>query len=67
MLQPFQQATMMLSSEKSPSISLMQPVICALRKKALVISEGDPKIVTDVKNAVSAVLDRYFDDPEQKL
>ena len=66
-LQPFQQATTMLSSDKSPSISLVQPVICALRKKALVISEGDPKIVTDVKNAVSAVLDRYFNDPEQEL
>ena len=31
-LQPFQQPTTMLSSVKSPSISLVQPVICALTR-----------------------------------
>ena len=38
-----------------------------VKEKALVISEGDPKIVTDVKNGVSTVLYRYFNGPEQEL
>lgn len=63
-LQPFAEATTMLSVEKSPSLSLVQPVLCALRKKSLVIQETDAKIVEDVKIAISEKLLQYFNSTE---
>ena len=62
-LKPFAQATTMLSVEKSPSLSLVQPMLCALRKKALIVSEADPKMITDMKIEIADVFDQYFSDP----
>ena len=63
-LKPFAEATEMLSVGRAPSLSLVQPVLCALRRKALAIYETDATIIQDIKGAISQNVDAHFNNTE---
>ena len=61
-LEPFAHATTMLCAEKLPSASIIKPVLTALVKKFLVISESEPVVATSMKNAILASINSHFQD-----
>ena len=65
-LQPFAEATTMLSSEKYVSVSVVQPILKALLKKHLRPSDTDSQIVTDMKAALYTSLSSHFSDSDQQ-
>ena len=49
-------------AEKIPSISVVQPVLRALKKKFLVITETDQKVSADMKTTISTSVHSHFQD-----
>ena len=64
-LRPLAQATTLLGAEKSPSISLVQPILTALLKKHLQNSDIEPKLAIDLKIAIAQSINLHFSDTEQ--
>ena len=65
-LRPLAQATTLLGAEKSPSISLVQPILTALLKKHLQTSDIEPKLAIDLKTAIAQSINLHFSDTEQR-
>lgn len=65
-LKPLSQATEMLSREKMPSFSVIQPLLTALQKKHLKVSAVEPKMALDMKEAITGNLARHFSDDERR-
>ena len=64
-LKPLAIATTTLCTEKTPSLSLVQPVLKALLRKHLAASEEDSEIVAELKSTIRSSIERHFSDPEQ--
>ena len=56
----------MLGGEKMPTLSIVQPVLTALRKKHLKISAVEPKMALDMKTAILGSIDSHFSDEDQR-
>ena len=65
-LEPLALDTEMLSGEKMPSFSVIQPLLTALQKKHLKISAVEPKMALDMKEAVVGNLAHHLSDDEQR-
>ena len=65
-LQPLAQATEMLGGEKIPSISVIQPVLTALRRKHLQTSAVEPQMAVHMKQAIAKNIDNHFSDVQQR-
>lgn len=63
-LKPLAHATETLSAEKSPTISVIQPILTALLKKHLCPSDDDSTGVADIKSAIASGLRMRFIDPD---
>ena len=59
-LEPFEEATTVVSAEKNISISVVLPVLTAPFKKHLKPSEVDTVMIADVKNAIFAKIKEPF-------
>ena len=65
-LQPLAQVTTTLCEEKTPSASIVQPLITVLLKKHLIVTEMDPRTVSELKTTIARVIEEHFDDPDQQ-
>ena len=65
-LKPLAQATEMLGGEKMPTLSVVQPMLTALRKKHLKVSAVEPKMALDMKQAILSRIDNHFSDEDQQ-
>ena len=63
---PLAQATEMLGREKMPSLSVVQPMLTALRRKHLKVSAVEPKMALDMKEVIARSLDQHFSDEDQR-
>ena len=61
-LKPLAQATEMLSVEKMPSVSIVQPILTALLKRHLTPSDVEPSITNDLKSVISRNMQQHFSD-----
>ena len=66
-LEPLAQATEYLATEKWPFLSVVQPLLAALCKRALKPKEGEPAIILQFKSAVLSSTQHHFGDERQQL
>lgn len=60
------QATEVLGAEMVPTLSMVQPLLIALKKKHLKVREIDPKVTVDTKTAIATSIDSHFPDQDQR-
>ena len=65
-LKPLAQATEMLGGEKMPSLSVVQPMLTALKRKHLKVSVVEPNMALDMKQAIASSNDEHFSDDDQR-
>ena len=65
-LKPLAQATEMLGGEKMPSLSVVQPMLTALKRKHLKVSVVEPNMALDMKQAIASSIDEHFSDDDQR-
>lgn len=65
-LQPLSVVTTTLCEEKTPSASIVQPLIASLVKKHLLVTEIDPRIVSDLKATIVRVIEERFSNSDQQ-
>ena len=61
-LKPSAEATEMLGGEKMQTLSIVQPVLAAIRKKHLQISAVELTMALDMKTAILGSIDSHFSD-----
>ena len=49
-----------------PTLSVVQPMLTALRKKHLKVSAVEPKMALDMKQAILSSIDNHFSDEDQQ-
>lgn len=64
-LDPLQHATTLLCSEKTPTLSIVQPLVTALLRKHLETTDDDPKLVLDLKSTIATSLRSHFSGSHQ--
>ena len=65
-LEPFNDATEVVSGEKYPTIGIVLPVLHKFLHKTLKVSEDDSPIVREIKNAIKSNLENRYQDSEVK-
>ena len=65
-LEPFNDATEVVSGEKYPTIGIVLPVLLKFLHKTLKFSEDDSPIVREIKNAIKSNLENRYQDSEVK-
>ena len=67
-LKPLAEATTLMCTEKCPFISMVQPILAVLLRKHLSLNEMDPKVVSDMKMAMTDKLKQHVqNDTQNKL
>ena len=61
-LKPLARATEILSVEKMPSVSIVQPILTALLKRHLIPSDVEPSITNNLKSVISRNMQQHFSD-----
>ena len=64
-LDPLQHATRLLCSEKTPTLSIVQPLVTALLRKHLETTDDDPELVLDLKSTIATSLRSHFSGSHQ--
>ena len=64
-LKPLAQATEMVGAQKTPTLSIVQPLLTALLKKHLKVSDVEPKVALDMKTIITSSIEGHFSDEEQ--
>ena len=65
-LKPLAQATEVLGGEKMPSLSVVQPMLAALKRKHLKVSAVEPKMALDMKQVIASSIDQHFSVDHQR-
>ena len=59
-LTPLAQPTEVLGAEMVPTLSVVQPLLTALKRKHLKVSDVDSKVTVDMKTAIATSIDSRF-------
>ena len=65
-LKPFNLATVLLSAEKTPTLSLVLPCLLKM-EQCLVVEENDPPVIVQMKEAMAANLQKRFSKDEDDM